>query len=346
MNMIKNKLLSVITLICILSTVFAFPVSASLSEGTAFEAILSGEKYGVKGEKFVLYLEITNFAEEEFLGASCNIDYDASVLEISDKFFDIINGNSTISPFVTTEDGWVFWGSDNITDNKGVFSAHILNDSSDIVSLKGDSIKFFIEFTVKSNAVLGETVLKIDTDEQLVGVFSESDIASFKGTGSSLTVDICDEIPTPPSLLIKSDAKITRKLSEYGGFDMIKGMKEKTSVDTFLSYFENDADTLRVVKDGVSLSGTDNVTSGSYVQLVINGEVIESVMLIVIGDVDCSGNLNTTDYIQMRRYFVDETYSLSDSSYISADIEENGKLNATDYVLLKAYFMGITDIYE
>ncbi len=346
MNKIKNKLLSVITLICILSTVFAFPVSASTAEGTAFEAVLSGAEYGVKGEKFVLYLELTNFTEEEFLGASCNIDYDASVLEISNSFFDIINGNSTNSPFVSTEEGWVFWGSDNITDNKGVFSVHILNDSSDIVSLQGDSIKCFIEFTVKSNAVSGETVIKIDTDEELVGVFSESDIVSLKGTGSSITVDVCDEIPASPTLLIKSDAKITRKLSEYGGFDIIKGMKEKTSVDTLLSYFENDADTLRVVKDGISLNGTDNVTSDSYVQLVIDGEVVESVLLIIVGDVDCSGNLNTTDYIQMRRYFVDETYSLTDSAYISADIEENGKLNATDYVLLKAYFMGITDIYE
>ena len=58
----------------------------------------------------------------------------------------------------------------------------------------------------------------------------------------------------------------------------------------------------------------------------IKGEVVESVLLIIVGDVDCSGNLNTTDYIQMRRYFVDETYSLTDSAYISADIEENGKL--------------------
>jgi hypothetical protein len=63
MRSFKAKLLSFVSIICILSCLFTINASA-LAEGTVFDAILSGDEYAIIGEKYVLNVNYEAYREE------------------------------------------------------------------------------------------------------------------------------------------------------------------------------------------------------------------------------------------------------------------------------------------
>lgn len=58
-----------------------------------------------------------------------------------------------------------------------------------------------------------------------------------------------------------------------------------------------------------------------------------------IGDVDCNGRVETTDYMLLKRYILG-SFKLTESGLALADIDRNGKVEATDYMLLKRAILG------
>jgi len=343
MRSIKAKLLSLVSIICIFSCLFTINASALLAEGTVFDAILSGDEYALKGEKYVLNLTVGNFKEKEFLGVTCDIDYDKDVFEIDSAYLEIIGGSGDDAetyPLINSEEGWIFIGA----NREGMFTVTILNDY-DLTSLKGDSVSCFIEFKVKEDAVSGESIIKIDTDDGLIFAFSETLIESKLGTGSQINVNICDEIPKYDSLIIKSDSSLVRKTSEIKDLEIITGFRDKTKVSDFKKNFKNLASDLVVKHNDAVLSNDDYVPSGSYIELLDGETVIDSVLVILKGDVNGTGEVNATDYLEIKKYFKSEFYVLDDYSLIAADIDSNGFISSTDYLLLKSYFIGNLDIY-
>jgi hypothetical protein len=342
MRSFKAKLLSFVSIICILSCLFTINASA-LAEGTVFDAILSGDEYAIIGEKYVLNLTVGNFTEEEFLGVTCDIDYDKDVFEIDNAYLEIINGSGIDAetyPLINAEDGWIFIGA----NREGTFTVTILNDS-DLKSLEGDSVSCFIEFKVKENAKIGESIIKIDTDDGLLGTFSETLIESKLGTGSQINVNICDEVPKYDSIIIKSESSVVRKTAEIVDIEIFTGFREVVTVSDFKKNFKNLASDLRITHNNIVLDPDDLVPSGSYIELLDGETVIDSVLIILKGDVNGSGSVNASDYLEIKKYFKSEFYVLEDWSLIAADIDSNGVISSTDYLLLKSYFNGTLDIY-
>lgn len=57
--------------------------------------------------------------------------------------------------------------------------------------------------------------------------------------------------------------------------------------------------------------------------------------VIVPGDINASGTVNTADMRLLQRVFVGET-ELTDTAALAADLNENGRPDAADLVLLAA----------
>jgi hypothetical protein len=348
----KKIFAPVIALVVCLNLCFSIVVSSALSDETFFKASLSGEEFGVKGEKYVVTLNIGEFGAEEFLGATCNIDYDASVFEIDSTYMNIIdgvvspeNGTSETYPLVNGENGWVFWGKNNVDGLSGTFAINVLNDSSDISSLKGSSVECFVEFRVKSDVESCESVIKIDTDEELVGVFSETLIESKNGTGSELTIKIVDEIHSEPDYLIINDqSTYIRQNNNISSLDAITKVKDKTTVSDFLANFDNKAEFLTVVYEGETLENKEFIRTGAYIQLLNGEEVVDEAVVIIVGDVDPTGSLDTTDYMRIKNFFLDK-YVVEGAFLAASDVDGSGTVDSTDYLRLKSHFLGLIDIY-
>ncbi len=348
----KKRGLALIALIFVSALLVSITVFA-LDSGTVFEANLKGEKNGVIGEKYVVNLTFENFAQKEFLGATAKLDYDTNVFEIDNTYLGIVKGeitsgnyNAETYPLINGEDGWVFWCNSAVSGTQGCFSVNVLNDSSEITPLVGSSISCFVEFKVKDNAPVSQSIIKVDTDSELVGVFSKTLIETKKGTGSSLSVNIVESSASDfKELILKDDCKYSMGYNEFASMDILYGFKEKSTVSEIISSFKNSAENLRIVSGNSVLNSTDKVPTSAVVQLLSNGTVIDSVTLVCKGDVDGTGTVDSTDYLTIKKYFL-ESFDMNKAFLSAADIDCNNVIDGTDYMRVKSYFLGNIDIYS
>ncbi len=117
---------------------------------------------------------------------------------------------------------------------------------------------------------------------------------------------------------------------------LIKGVPENIKVSALLSDFGTG---VTLEKDGVALASTANVPNGA---VVTKGGA--SYAVIVKGDVDGDGTVNTGDYVMVKRACMNNLV-LEGLDFVAADITEDG-LDVFDYLLVKRHFMGTYDIYK
>ncbi len=137
-------------------------------------------------------------------------------------------------------------------------------------------------------------------------------------------------------LKLKPNSQLT--ISKNETEKIIYGMSEATSVDQLLANFEN-AEAISVFKAGVAITGFDHVGTGDSVVL---GEDVAYVVLE--GDTDGSGRIDSTDYLQIKRFFL-ETYDLKGVFFEAADTDNDGVISTTDYLQVKRYFLGSFSLY-
>ncbi len=135
--------------------------------------------------------------------------------------------------------------------------------------------------------------------------------------------------------------KKTSSVSKENGY--LKGVEEQTTVSDLLSQFENE-DVVVYSKDGVVLKGDYYCTTGCRVVLEYGDEVVEALAVVVLGDVDGSGSVNTTDYAQMKAVLGGKI-TVKNEFFIAADVDEDGNLSTTDFLRIKMYFLGLYELY-
>ncbi len=111
----------------------------------------------------------------------------------------------------------------------------------------------------------------------------------------------------------------------------IFGVVPKTTEDDLKAMFEGDV-TVTLVKKEV---GTG---------CVVTSEDGISATVVMIGDVDGSGTIDSTDYLSVKKHFLKQT-TLTDVAALAADVDGNGRIDSTDYVAIKSHFLGVNKLY-
>jgi hypothetical protein len=119
---------------------------------------------------------------------------------------------------------------------------------------------------------------------------------------------------------------------------LVVDVKPETTVKSLLTQFENEG--LKVMdKNGKLISGSDVVGTGATVNLYKGDEIVDTVTIVVLGDVDGNGVIDTTDCVRVKAAFLG-VYTLSAAEAIAADVDKNGTIDTTDFVRVKAHFLG------
>lgn len=71
----------------------------------------------------------------------------------------------------------------------------------------------------------------------------------------------------------------------------------------------------------------------------------ENATVIILGDVNVDGELNATDYLQIKSFLLSIS-SLEGVYFTAANVDCQGSIDATDYIKVKSHFLGSVDIYE
>jgi hypothetical protein len=117
---------------------------------------------------------------------------------------------------------------------------------------------------------------------------------------------------------------------------IIKGAEAGTKVSALLANF---ASGTSLMKDGVALANTANIPNGAY---VTKGGA--SYAVIVMGDVDGTGEIAAGDYIRVKRACMGNL-DLTGLDKMAADVDGDEAFGLFDYLLLKRHVMGTYDIY-
>jgi hypothetical protein len=123
----------------------------------------------------------------------------------------------------------------------------------------------------------------------------------------------------------------------------LNGIEHQTAVSDVLAEFEN-SDAVITDKNGNVLSDSDLCATGCKVVLAYDGEVVDFLEIVVLGDVDGNGIVDSTDYITIKSLLIDECF-LNGAYLSAADVSKNGIINTTDYLRVKSFFLGVFDLY-
>lgn len=94
----------------------------------------------------------------------------------------------------------------------------------------------------------------------------------------------------------------------------------------------------------------DTAVTAKYIKLTVEGaadsliltdeiEVYGSAASYLVGDVDASGNVDSVDYVLVKRHCFN-TYKLTDDEYIRANVQNDSVIDSVDYVLIKRICFG------
>ncbi|MBE6648885.1 MAG: starch-binding protein [Ruminococcaceae bacterium] len=129
----------------------------------------------------------------------------------------------------------------------------------------------------------------------------------------------------------------------YSDGELLLGVSEKTYVSDLLSAFESN-NLVVYDSEGNVISDSQPVGTGYRVCLVENGEIVDYIEVMIKGDVDGNGEVDSTDYLKIKQHFLG-TYTVNGVYELASDIDNNGKIDTTDYIRIKSHFLGAFDLY-
>jgi hypothetical protein len=143
--------------------------------------------------------------------------------------------------------------------------------------------------------------------------------------------------------IIETDIILSNSASYTLDGTLLKDVTSDTTVQSLLTHFNNEV--LEVLdKDGNTITGTAIVGTGATINLYNGSQIVDSATVIVLGDVDGNGSVNTTDYTRIKSLF-QNTFTMDEIETCAADVDKNGVVDSTDYLRIKAYFLEKFDLY-
>jgi uncharacterized protein YjbI with pentapeptide repeats len=123
--------------------------------------------------------------------------------------------------------------------------------------------------------------------------------------------------------------------------NFLKGVTTNTNVSTLIENFEN-ANLEIFSLNGTKLKNSDICSTGC---VVLCPSTSEQLTIIVSGDVDGNGNIDSTDYIRVKSAFLG-SLDLSEAYTKAADVDESSKIDSTDYIRIKGHFLGTYNLHS
>lgn len=122
----------------------------------------------------------------------------------------------------------------------------------------------------------------------------------------------------------------------------ITGISAPTTLSAFKKGLRYPAGSLRILKGSFERT-SGGMGTGMQVQLVVNGEVEDSLFALVFGDLTGEGNVNTLDFRALLGHLLGEE-PLSGLALKAADLNHDGRVDPLDLLALRKNLSGTYDI--
>ncbi|MEX1376143.1 MAG: leucine-rich repeat protein [Eubacteriales bacterium] len=92
------------------------------------------------------------------------------------------------------------------------------------------------------------------------------------------------------------------------------------------------------------LTGDVYVSTGYYVQLIIDGQVADELLILIKGDINPDGILDVVDYTLIRLHILDLSY-LDGIKLVAADVNQDGIIDVIDYTLVRLHILDVLPLF-
>lgn len=247
--------------------------------------------------------------------------------------------------------GWLFWVQ--------VFT---LNPSPASVTVSGDKNATRTIEAVDSNLSLSVRVSDIPVYAQssVEVVNSNSDIPymtqiidphSFTYSTDSPDIAVVDENGTVCGISVGT-ASITATMKDSPDISVssVINISEPPQITFNESGFATDIPLGSTASDYFMFQVTDE-----YGNLLLTDDIIKTgctvyyknipYTVIICGDVNIDGKINSTDFMQVRMQFLGN-YTMTEIKKLTADVNKDGKINSTDFMQIRKHFLGTYNLFE
>ena len=157
----------------------------------------------------------------------------------------------------------------------------------------------------------------------------------------ALTLNSFDEILEG----METEFKVITKYSDGKAIKLFSGFDEKTDCSRYAELFDPQYNIKLLGSNGFTKTSGYIATGDRFVLLDADGDIIDTITVVVTGDVTGDGRINAADYIAQRRSILGTT-NLEIANQTAADVNGNGKIQANDYIKLRRYILGMIDTLE
>ncbi len=152
-----------------------------------------------------------------------------------------------------------------------------------------------------------------------------------------LTVLSFDELI---SALPTDDYYVVEKEDENEAVKLFCGFNEKTDVSISDALFDPQYKVKLISAKGDEKTSGYIATGDRFVLNDAQGNIVDSLTVVVLGDMTGDGKVNAADYIAQRRVILGIMDPTIDK-YVAGDINDNGKIQPNDYIKLRRYILGM-----
>ncbi|MHB1452908.1 MAG: dockerin type I domain-containing protein [Saccharofermentanales bacterium] len=139
--------------------------------------------------------------------------------------------------------------------------------------------------------------------------------------------------------------QLSSKVYKLAGGSM-SGIATSTTVTSLKASIKATVGDLKVFgRDGAEITGAVTVGTGSIVKLFYKGVVFEEYMVVVYGDLNGEGKVNSTDLTILRSHIL-KSKSIASAYLAAADVNQDGKVNSTDLTIMKRHILRIKTISQ
>ena len=292
------------------------------SEAQKLSAEISGSDTAEENGTYNADITVTNLGDVSgIIGVEFELDYDKNLF----------------SPVIT----------DNTKSQMDAFMADIPGSWEQMCSYDEKSGKYLLRFAAKdaesaasANKLASGKTMKISVPFTVVG--DEGSIGKFSVSSASIV-----GINGGNGIITGSGSEKTILLEHAHGYPIPDGSNYLVH-DGFLLYAPSATligDFLAPFSNRLYLEYNGNSVNSGYVRtghVLSDGEGVH-LILVVRGDAFDDGEINTYDYIAIKRYCM-QTVSFSQAQLLASDINSDGEINTYDYILVKRHCMNTFDI--
>ena len=214
-----------------------------------------------------------------------------------------------------------------------------------IVPYEASSVVIDAQAVASQTTIAGKGTHNLNVGANTIQVVSTAE----NGTQRAYTINIVrQEGTTPPPPTVEPDKpgdeiptpSISSNSCSVNSDNTITGITTfPIAASDFASKFGVTNGSVKITtSSGADKSG--NVGTGDQVRVYNSAGVhVSTYTIIIFGDTNGDGKINTSDYVQIRKQIL-ATYSIQGHYRVAADTNRNGKVDTADYVQIRKQILG------